>query len=120
MPLRFGHAGDFHVDEERYFADTAQCLEWSVADAIRASVDLFVTNGDQTTYTATIRERNPWVDMLVEMANHAPAVLGAGNHDAELEGNLYVFGRAKAKYPRELHQSLRDGLPRIRPNPSFS
>jgi hypothetical protein len=23
MPLRVGHAGDFHLDEDRYFADTA-------------------------------------------------------------------------------------------------
>ena len=53
MPLRFAHAGDFHLDEDRYFTDTAQCLEWFVADAIRASVDLFVINGDLTTYKAT-------------------------------------------------------------------
>ena len=32
MPLRFFHAGDFHLDEDRYFADTARCLEWFVAD----------------------------------------------------------------------------------------
>jgi hypothetical protein len=36
MPLRLAHAGDFQVDEDRYFADTAQCLEWFVADANRA------------------------------------------------------------------------------------
>jgi hypothetical protein len=35
MPLRFAHAGDFHLDEDHYFADTAQCLEWFVANAIR-------------------------------------------------------------------------------------
>ena len=35
MPLRFCHAGDFHLAEDHYFADTAQCLEWFVADAIR-------------------------------------------------------------------------------------
>jgi exonuclease SbcD len=99
MPLRFAHAGDFHLDEDRYFADTAQCLEWFVADAIRASVDLFVINGDLTTYKATINERNFWVDMLVEMANHAPVIMVAGNHGAELEGDLYVFGRAKGKHP---------------------
>jgi DNA repair protein SbcD/Mre11 len=99
MPLRFAHAGDFHLDEDRYFADTAQCLEWFVADAIRASVDLFVINGDLTTYKATIKERNFWVDMLVEMANHAPVILVAGNHGAELEGDLYVFGRAKGTHP---------------------
>jgi DNA repair exonuclease SbcCD nuclease subunit len=99
MPLRFCHAGDFHLDEDRYFADTAQCLEWFVADAIRASVDFFVVNGDLTTYKATIKERNLWVDMLVEMANHAPVILVAGNHGAELEGDLYVFGRAKGKHP---------------------
>ena len=70
-----------------------------VADAIRASVDLFVINGDLTTYKATIKERNFWVDRLVEMANHAPVILVAGNHGAELEGDLYVFGRAKGKHP---------------------
>jgi DNA repair exonuclease SbcCD nuclease subunit len=99
VPLRFAHAGDFHLDENRYFADTAQCLEWFVADVIQASVDLFVINGDLTTYKATIKERNLWVDILVEMANHAPVMLVAGNHGAELEGDLYVFGRAKGKYP---------------------
>jgi hypothetical protein len=78
MPLRFCHAGDFHLDEDRYFADTAQCLQWFVADAIRASVDLFVINGDLTTYKATIKERNTWVDRLVEMANHAPVILKSG------------------------------------------
>ena len=102
MPLRFCHAGDFHLDEDRYFADTAHCLEWFVGDAIRASVDLFVINGDLTTYKATIKERNLWVDRLVEMANHAPVILIAGNHGAELEGDLYVFGRAKGKHPIHL------------------
>jgi hypothetical protein len=24
MPIRFCHAGDFHLDEDRYFTDTAQ------------------------------------------------------------------------------------------------
>jgi exonuclease SbcD len=99
MPLRFCHAGDFHLDEDRYFADTAQCLGWFVADAIRSSVDFFVIDGDLTTYKATIKERNTWVDRLVQMANHAPVILVAGNHGAELEGDLYVFGRAKGKYP---------------------
>ena len=99
MSLRFCHAGDFHLDEDRYFADTAQCLAWFVADAIRASVDFFVINGDLTTYKATIKERNLWVDRLIEMANHAPVILVAGNHGAELEGDLYVFGRAKGKHP---------------------
>ena len=99
MPLRFAHAGDFHLDEDRYFADTAQCLEWFVADAIRSNVDFFVINGDLTTYKATIKERNFWIDRLVEMASHAPVILVAGNHGAELEGDLYVFGRAKGKHP---------------------
>jgi exonuclease SbcD len=93
------HLGDIHLEENHYFADTAQCLEWFVADAIRTGVDLFVINGDLTTYKATIKERNFWVDSLVEMANHAPVILVAGNHGAELEGDLYVFGRAKGKHP---------------------
>jgi DNA repair exonuclease SbcCD nuclease subunit len=98
MPLRFCHAGDFHLDEDRYFADTAQCLEWFVADAIRASVDLFVINGDLTTYKQTIKERNLWVDTLIQMGNHAPVILVAGNHGKELDGDLHVLARAKATH----------------------
>jgi exonuclease SbcD len=99
MPFKICHTGDVHLEEDRYFGDTAQCLEWFVADAIRASVDLFAVNGDLTTYKATIKERNLWVDLLVEMANHAPVILVAGNHGAELEGDLYVFARARGKHP---------------------
>jgi hypothetical protein len=33
------------------------------------------------------------------MANHAPVILVEGNHGAELEGDLYEFGRAKGKRP---------------------
>jgi hypothetical protein len=39
MPLRFAQAGDFHLDEDRYFADTARCLERFPVDSIRASVN---------------------------------------------------------------------------------
>ena len=27
MPLRFCHAGDSHLNEDRYFAETAHCLK---------------------------------------------------------------------------------------------
>ena len=57
MPLRSCHPGDFHLDEDRHFSDTAQCLEWFVADAIQVSVDLFEINGDLTTYEDKITER---------------------------------------------------------------
>jgi DNA repair exonuclease SbcCD nuclease subunit len=97
--MKISHWGDIHVEEDRYFQDTARCLEWFVTDAIRANVDLFAINGDLTTYKATIKERNLWVDMLVEMANHAPVILVAGNHGAELEGDLYVFARVRGKHP---------------------
>jgi len=97
--LKISHCGDVHLEEDRYFGDTAQCLEWFVSDAIRANTDLFVVDGDLTTYKATIKERNLWIDMLVQMANHAPVILVAGNHGKELDGDLYVFSRAKGKYP---------------------
>ncbi len=99
MALVCAHAGDVHLEEDHYFGDTAQCLEWFVADAVRSNTDLFVVDGDLTTYKATIKERNLWVDMLIQMANHAPAVPVAGNHGAELDGDLYVFSRAKGKCP---------------------
>jgi len=41
---------------------------------------LFVVNGDLTTYKQTIEERNLWVDTLIQMGNHAPVILVAGNH----------------------------------------
>ena len=99
MSFCVGHCGDVHIEEDRYFGDTAQCLEWFVADAIRSNVDLFVIDGDLTTYKATIKERNLWIDMLIRMANHAPVVLVAGNHGAELSGDLYVYAKAKGKFP---------------------
>jgi len=99
MSLKISHTGDVHMEEDRYFADTAKCLEWFVADSISARTNLFVINGDLTTYKATIKERNFWIDRLVEMANHAPVILVAGNHGRELDGDLYVYARAKGKYP---------------------
>ena len=96
--LKISHTGDVHLEEDRYFVDTAHCLEWFVADSISAGTELFVINGDLTTYKATIKERNFWIDRLVEMANHAPVILVAGNHGRELDGDLYVYARAKGKY----------------------
>jgi DNA repair exonuclease SbcCD nuclease subunit len=87
------------LEEDRYFADTTQCLEWFVADAVQSHTNLFVVNGDLTTYKATIKERNVWVDMLIRMANHAPVLLVAGNHGAELADDLYVLAKAKGAHP---------------------
>jgi DNA repair exonuclease SbcCD nuclease subunit len=102
MRMKISHCGDIHLEEDRYFGDTAQCLEWFVVDSIRANTNLFVVDGDLTTSKATIKERNLWVDMLVRMANHAPVILVAGNHGAELDGDLYVFARARGKHPIHL------------------
>ena len=35
--LRMAHVGDVHLEEDHYFGDTAQCLDWFVADAIRST-----------------------------------------------------------------------------------
>jgi metallophosphoesterase superfamily enzyme len=77
-------------------------VKWFVADTIRASVDFFVITGDLTTDQATIKERNFWVDRLAEMANHAPLMLVAGNHGAELEGDLSWILLFVAQAPRGL------------------
>ena len=47
MNLVYAHLGDIHLEEDRYFADTARCLEWFVVDAIQASVDFVVINGER-------------------------------------------------------------------------
>src|SRR6266545_2611168 len=100
--VHVAHTGDVHLEEDRYFGDTTQCLEWFVCDAIRAGVALFVINGDLTTYKATIKERNLWIDMLIRMADHAPVIVTAGNHGRELSGDLYVYSRAKGRHPIQL------------------
>jgi len=97
--MKISHCGDIHVEEDRYFGDTAQCLEWFVEDSIRANTDLFVVDGDLTTYKQTIKERNLWVETLIQTGNHAPVILVAGNHGKELDGDLHVLARAKAAHP---------------------
>ncbi|OFW07795.1 MAG: hypothetical protein A3H27_04990 [Acidobacteria bacterium RIFCSPLOWO2_02_FULL_59_13] len=74
------HTGDVHVEQDHYFSDTVQCVEWFVEDAISAQVNLFVVDGDLTTYKQTIEERKFWIDALIQMAGHAPVLLVAGNH----------------------------------------
>ena len=98
MPYRVAHAGDIHLEEDRHFGDTAQCAEWFVQDAIRNNVDLFVIDGDLTSYKQTIKERNFWIDVLIRMAEQAPVVLVAGNHGKELEGDLYPLAKTKGKH----------------------
>src|SRR5271157_144372 len=99
MRMKISHCGDIHIEEDRYFGDTAQCLEWFVEDSISANTNLFVVDGDLTTYEQTIIERNLWVETLIQMGNHAPVILVAGNHGKELDGDLHVLARAKAAHP---------------------
>jgi DNA repair exonuclease SbcCD nuclease subunit len=99
MPIKLAHAGDFHLEEDRYFADTAACIEWLVEDGIRQAINLFVLNGDLTTYKQTIRERKFWVDAIIRMADHAPVLLVAGNHGKELENDLYPLAKVRGKHP---------------------
>ena len=99
MPFIFSHSGDFHLEEDRYFGDTAQCIEWFVEDGIRQGTNLFVLNGDLTTYKQTIRERKFWVDAMIRMADHAPVLLIAGNHGKELEHDLWPLFKVKGKHP---------------------
>jgi DNA repair exonuclease SbcCD nuclease subunit len=98
MSLRVNHCGDVHLEEDRYFVDTVRCLEWFVCDGIRQNTNLFVINGDLTTYMATIKERNIWIDMVIRMAEHAPVLIVSGNHGKESDGDLYALSKAKGKH----------------------
>jgi predicted MPP superfamily phosphohydrolase len=73
-------------------------LEWFVCDGIRQKTDLFVINGDLTTYKATIKERNIWIDTVIRMAEHAPVLIVSGNHGKESDGDLYALAKAKGKH----------------------
>ena len=99
MSMKISHCGDIHIEEDQYFGDTTQCLESFVEDSIHANTNLFVVDGDLTTYKQTIKERNLWVETLIQMGNHAPVILVAGNHGKELDGDLHVLARAKAAHP---------------------
>ena len=98
MPFRLSHTGDIHLEEDRYFGDTARSLEWFVYDGIRENVNLFVIDGDLTTYKATIKERNLWIDMVIQMADHAPVLLVSGNHGRESDGDLYALAKARGQH----------------------
>ena len=98
MTLRVNHCGDVHLEEDRYFGDTVRCLEWFVCDGIRQKTNLFVIDGDLTTYKATIKERNIWIDTVIRMAEHAPVLIVSGNHGKESDGDLYALAKAKGKH----------------------
>lgn len=57
LPFTFSHSGDFHLEEDRYLGDTAQCIEWFIEDSFRNGTTLFVLIGDlthpQTDYPGT-------------------------------------------------------------------
>ncbi len=99
MSFKISHSGDFHLEEDHYFGDTAQCVEWFVEDGIQQDTNLFVLDGDLTTYKQTIKERKFWVDSIFCMANHAPVLLIAGNHGKELEDDLWPLFRVKGNHP---------------------
>lgn len=99
MPFTFSHTGDLHLEEDHYFADTAHCIQWFVEDGIQQGTQLFVLDGDLTTYKQTIKERKFWVDAIVRMADHAPVLLIAGNHGKELDDDLYPLWKVKGKHP---------------------
>src|SRR5439155_5980078 len=65
---------------------------------IRQKTDLFVIDGDLTTYKATIKERNLWIDMVIRMAEQAPVLIVSGNHGKESDVDLYALAKAKGKH----------------------
>jgi DNA repair exonuclease SbcCD nuclease subunit len=99
MAYRLSHTGDLHLEEDHYFADTVQCIEWFIADSIKHNTNLFVLDGDLTTYKQTIKERKFWVDAIMRVADHAPVLLVAGNHGKELDDDLYPLAKVKARHP---------------------
>lgn len=98
MAYRVSHSGDFHVEEDHYFADTARCVDWFITDGVQQGTNLFVLDGDLTTYKQTIRERKFWVDAILRMADHAPVLIVAGNHGKELQEDLYPLSKLRGKY----------------------
>lgn len=98
MSFTFIHSGDFHVEEDHYFSDTARCVNWLIDDGIEHQTQLFVLNGDLTTYKQTIQERRFWVDGIIRMADHAPVLLVARNHRKGQERDLYPLFRVKGRH----------------------
>ena len=88
MSFRVSHCATFTSRRSDILAIPLSVWSGTLQTQFIATTNLFVVNGDLTTYKATIKERNLWIDMLIRMANHAPVLLTAGNHGAELTGDL--------------------------------
>jgi DNA repair exonuclease SbcCD nuclease subunit len=99
MAFFCAHTGDLHVEEDHYFQDTARCIEWLIDDGTEQATNLWVLDGDLTTYKQTIPERKFWVDAVIRMAEHAPVLLVAGNHGKEQEGDLYPLAKLRGQHP---------------------
>lgn len=95
--IRVAHIADTHIKEGDRFEDTLNCLDVAIADGIANQVNLWIHAGDVFDRKSTPEERNAWAERLQRMAEHAPAVICRGNHDAH--GDLDVFARLEAIHP---------------------
>lgn len=105
--IRVGHTADIHLSSGPRFDDTMRVLEWIAQDGAERGVQLWLVAGDATgvvvPHVASIEERNGFAAWLRQLAETAPTILLAGNHDrignAESESDLAIYGQLRAKHP---------------------
>jgi exonuclease SbcD len=100
--LRVAHTGDLHLTDGPRWSDTYRCLDYLVTDGIEQNVALWLVGGDlcgtQVPHRATVEgERNTLAMLFQRMAEHAPVVLIAGNHDYPRD--VLIYGRLRAVHP---------------------
>jgi DNA repair exonuclease SbcCD nuclease subunit len=103
-PARLIAIGDIHLKPGPKQADVLAALDQILDREIGGPEDYFLPNvtawlllGDLFHTRSSIEDRNQIAPRLQRMANLAPVVLLAGNHDAP--GDLEVFGRLQACWP---------------------
>ncbi len=101
MP-KIAHFGDIHLRADGRFEDTLRCLDFAIDDGIAQGVDLWVIPGDLFDTKSVPADRNAMALRLRRMANHAPTVIGRGNHDKI--GDLTIFELLEAEHPIQVFE----------------
>lgn len=97
--MTFVHIGDAHLrSSSPRHVDRLSALDQVIQVGLQQrDLAAWLWPGDLFDTRSTVDDRNDLAARLVQMANHAPAVICYGNHEAA--GDLDVFGRLRAAHP---------------------
>lgn len=95
---RFAHLGDLHLAPGPRNVDRLNALDQAIDSALELEeLAAWLWPGDLNHARMSIDDRNALVERLRKMADRAPVVIVAGNHD--LPGDLDVFAKLATRWP---------------------